>query len=126
MRKTISAAAILITLVGCRARLNDERTVAVDPGTTQYITVDPIAREQTVKVAATSANGQFNIYFFLEKDKTTVEKEAMTGKLGPKVLDKALKTAKADLSATIPANERATVMLTGDGPKADVKLKITN
>jgi hypothetical protein len=93
----------------------------------EFRTVDPISKEQTIKVAATATSGQFNLFVYLEKDKTDAEKAIDANKTSPKILAREEKKEKAEVTATIPANERAVVcIMSGDGKKADVKLRITN
>jgi hypothetical protein len=118
---------LLLLAVGCRTKLNDESVVNVGAGESQYRMVEPISKEQKVNVSAKANSGTFNIYVFLEKDKAEAEKEIDKGKTGDKVLASKQKATDADLQATIPANQKAVVMLTsGDGKKAEVKLKISN
>ena len=118
---------MVMLLVGCRAKLNSESVVPLDPGVTHFTTIDPITSAQTVNVSAKANSGQFSIYVFLEKDKAEAEKEIMQNKVPAKALANQQKTTEASLKAAIPANEKAVVLLTsGDGKKADVKLKLTN
>ncbi len=127
MKKFIPLLFLLFVVVGCRTRLNDESDMKVKLADKVFRTVDPISKEQTVNFAATATSGQFSAYVFLEKDKAEVEKAVDSGKDSPKVIQKDLKTTKATLSATVPANERVVIMvLSGDGKDAEVKVKITN
>ena len=128
MKKFVPLMMLLLMATGCKARLNSESTAKVELMDKHSTTVDPISREQKITVTATPTTGQYSVYLFLEKDKPTVEKEIDQNKEPAKVLDKALKTDKtATLSGQIPANERAVVLVTsGDGKKAEVKLRITN
>lgn len=126
MRKSIPLI-LLFVLLGCRTRLNDETTVTVDSAEQKYRIIEAITSPQTVKVHAKPDNGQINVYFFLEKDRDEVEKEIERGKQSPKLLAHKLKTAEADLQATVPAKESAMVLIqTADTKKHDVKVKITN
>jgi hypothetical protein len=118
---------LLVLAVGCRTKLNEEMVVNVGGGESQYRMVDPIAKEQKVNVSAKAIGGTFSIYVFLEKDKEEAQKGIDLNKIGDKVLANKQKTADAELQVTIPANQKATVLLTsGDGKKAEVKLKISN
>jgi hypothetical protein len=115
---------LLVLIVGC-TKLNEDLTVKLEPGVTEYRSIDPIAREQKVNVSAKSDGGQFDIYFFLAKDKAEVEKDP--AKAGAKLLGSKTKVTEATFSGTVPANEQATVSLVStDGKKAEVKLKLTN
>ena len=118
---------LLILATGCRTKLDSESVVQVDPLNAQLRMIDPIASAQKVNVSAKANSGQFNIYIFLEKDKTAVEKEIERNKVPASLLGHKLKTTEADLQAQIPAKETAVVMLTsGDGKAASVRLKIGN
>lgn len=126
MKKAILGFTLVMLAVGCRTRLNDERTVSVDLGGS-FITIEKIKNAQTVKVAATASTGVFDIFFFLEKDQAAVEKELSANKITEKVLAKDLKVTQANFSVNVPANENAVVFVrSSDGKKADVKVKITN
>jgi hypothetical protein len=91
-------------------------------------TVNAIAKEQVIKVSAKAASGTFNLFVFLEKDLDAAETSILRNKPDEtKVLKHQLKTAEAELQATIPANETAVIyLLCADAKKAEVKLKITN
>ena len=116
---------LLVFVVGCRTKLNDESSMTLNPGDIKSREIDAISGEQKVNISAKADSGEFDIYFFLAKDQTEVEKNP--AKAGAKILDKKLKTGEATLSATVPANEKATVMLMPAGnKKAEVKLKIAN
>jgi hypothetical protein len=118
---------VLVLLTGCRAKLNSESVVRVNVGELKSTIVDPISKSQTINISAKSLDGKFNLYCFLEKDQTEVEKSITQNKISDKVLAHELKTSTAAIHATIPANEGAVVLLTcTDHKSADVKLKITN
>ena len=127
MKKAVPVVLFLLIVAGCQAKLNSESTVKVELMDKNWTTVDPSAKAQKVNVSAKADSGQFNIYFYLEKDKAEVEKEVDQSKTPAKALAQQTKATQADLSANIPANERAVVLITsGDGKKAEVKLKISN
>ena len=118
---------MVMAVVGCQAKLKSESVVSLDPGMNHFTTVDAITKAQTVNVSATANSGQFNVYVFLEKDKAEVEKEVMLNKVPAKALVHQLKVSEANLQAAVPGNEKAVILLTsGDGKKAEVKLKLTN
>lgn len=115
---------LLVLVIGC-TKLNEDLLVKLEPGVTEYRSIDPITKEQKVNVSAKSDGGQFDIYFFLAKDKAEVEKNP--AKAGAKLLGSKTKTTEATFSATVPANEMVTVSLvSADGKKSEVKLKLTN
>ena len=129
MRKIVPLVLLLLLAVaGCRTKLNQEKVVTVEAGDGSGLTIEAIKNAQTVKIAATANSGTFNVYCYLAKDKAEVENNSYGGKAAPKLLDSKLKVInQAELSANVPANEEAVVMITsGDGKKAEVKLKVTN
>jgi len=127
MKKIIPFVLLLVVVVGCRAKLNDESSTSVELMNQVFRTVDPISKAQKIHVNATASSGQINVYVFLKKDQAEVVKEVERSKPSTKILAQELKTAKATLSAEIPAKEEAVVMImSADGKKADVKLKINN
>jgi hypothetical protein len=117
---------LLLVAVGC-TKLNSQSDVQVKPGDLKYTMVDPISKSQKINVSAKTSDGKFNVYCFLEKDKVEVERDLNQIKVSAKVLAHELKTGGADLTATIPANETAVILLTSaEAKNVDVKLKITN
>ena len=127
MRKTVPLLLVLLAMVGCRTKLNEEKVITLDGLNGQGLKIDAIKSAQTVKVSATANSGTFNLYFFLAKDQTALENDNFGGKSAGKLLGSQLKATKADLSANVPANEEAVVMLmSADSKKAEVKLKVTN
>ena len=118
------AALVLLVLTGCGGpRLDAKSTVEVNPGESKLSFVDAIKSDQKINVTAKSG-AEFDIYLFLEKNQKSVEKEVDAGKFAG-VLDKAVKTTDAKLSATIPAGETGTVMIRSS-KKASVNLHIKN
>ena len=128
MRKIIPVFAVVLGLVGCQAKLNHSSTVEVELADKQSKIVEAISKEQTIKVAGNASSGQFNLYVFLQKDQTAAENDIDRGsKNSPLILAQKVRTNQAEVTALIPANQVAVVMLTsGDGKKATVNLKITN
>lgn len=121
----IQMVVLLLLAAGCRSRLISESKLTVEPNGKQHRSIDPISRERTVNIAATAASGQFSIFVFLEKDKSDAEKAIDANKTSPTILAQEPKTAKANLSATIPANERAIVLLKSS-EKTEVNVRISN
>jgi hypothetical protein len=120
-------AVLVVVLLFVRRPLRHESTVEVEPTVSRFSFVEAISSNQEVKVNATSTAGEFNIYLFLEKDKAAIESEMeQKGNTPAKVLASKTKTSEATLSAPIPANEPAVVMLTSAGKKVEVRLKISN
>ncbi len=120
--------ALLLVLAGCsRTTLNLEESFKV-PIDGKFKVIEAIKSEQTIKVNATSTDGPFSVFVFLEKNRDAAEAEATAKKFTDKTI--AHKTgveSVENLEARIPANESAIVMVWRSSAKASkVKLKITN
>jgi uncharacterized protein YcfL len=127
MKKAVSFVLLLLLLVGCKGKLNVEKTVQLKLSIPEIFNIDPIAKEQAIQVSAKAESGMFNVYVYLSKDEAAAEMEIIANKPGAKIIAHKLKATEADLQATIPANEKAAVyVVSGDGKKAEVKLKISN
>ena len=128
MRKLLPFVLLLMLNFGCHTKLNQESTVSLTNIEAKHFLIKPISKEQVINVSAKSTEGTFNVFVFLEKDKNEAVAAIEKTKLDDsKVLNHKLKTPEAELQATIPANETAIVYLvSADGKKAEVKLKISN
>jgi len=127
MRRFIPIVLVVLAVAGCRTRLQDVSTITVELADKKSRIIEAIKSDQTIKVSGTATTGQFDVQVFLEKDQADVEKDMDAGKKSPKLLAQKTKTTQADVTALIPANQVAVVMITsGDGKKAVVNLKITN
>jgi hypothetical protein len=117
---------LLVLVAGCGPKLHYQATVEVRLMDKEYRNPDPISRAQTVNVSAKAETGKFDIYIFLEKDKAEVEKNLSNP--SAKLLDhKKNVSGETKLSANIPANEQAVVLImSADGNKAVVNVTITN
>jgi hypothetical protein len=117
----------LISLVGCGSRLNDERTLSLGPTEEKTLTIDAASKDQTITIQVNSTGSPVNVYCYLEKDEAEAEKAIQARQASDKILAKQEKTEGASLKATIPAKNKAVVMLTSATAKsATVKVKITN
>ena len=110
-----------------RAALNDESVIPVAPFETQYKITNPVSKIQEVNISAKAISGQFDIYVYMEKDKAEAEEAIIGRKKTAKIVFSKLNTNEAERKVSVPANESAAIRLTsGDGKKAEVKLKLTN
>ncbi len=116
---------LLLLMVGCRNKLNVEKTYTLNVGSIETIEILAIKSAQTVNVTAKSDGGKFKIYLFLAKDRKTIELNP--DKAGANLLDHKKDVTEATLSGTVPADEEAVVMLyAADTKKVEVKVKIFN
>jgi hypothetical protein len=110
--------AVVLTLAGCKTILNVDSEFDLPGGETKMFNIDPIRREQTIKVEVTSNDEPVSVVVILEKEKNSAKAP----------LAKLEKTKQGTLDATIPANEEAVVVVGGvpQGKKTHVKLTIRN
>ncbi len=126
--KRLALGVALLILAGCmRTTLNVEEEFVV-PADGKFKVIDAIKSEQTIKVNATSTEGPFSVFVFLEKNRDAAEGEANQKKFSDKTIaHKQGVESVENLEARIPANESAIVMVWRSSAKASkVKLKITN
>jgi hypothetical protein len=123
MKRTIPLL-LLVLVVGCRTKLNVEKTYTLSVGSIETIEILAIKSAQTVNVTA-KGDGKFKIYLFLAKDRKAIELDP--DKKGANLLDHKKDVTEATLSGTVPADEEAVVMIYGaDTRKVEVKVKIFN
>lgn len=126
MRLWMSVALVMVMAAsGCKAKLDMESAFDVPPEG-RIFKVDPIKKEQTIKVTGTATGAPANVFIYLDKNEAAAEKEIMSLKYTPIILAKQEKTEAINVEATIPANETAVVRVTRVMKAAQVKLKITN
>lgn len=102
---------LALMLAGCEARLQDHRTVEVDPAGEMVIPLDAQSRERTLQVTAKAEGGPIDIYVYLSKDDQQAVADIYAKRDGL-FLAREVNVTQANLSAVIPANEQATVLLT--------------
>ncbi len=114
---------LVLMVAGCEAKLRDTRSFEVKPGDAgKEYRVDPKASERVLKVTATAEGGPIEVYVYLSKDRDVAE-NSILAKKDEGILAKAVKVQEAELTATIPANEEAAVVVTtGDIKSANVQL----
>lgn len=71
----------LVAQVGCGTKLNDTRTVQVEPAEEKLIIADPAYRDQSVTVTWNANETPINIYLFLEKDQEAASQRSRSAKL---------------------------------------------
>jgi hypothetical protein len=107
-------------------KLNYEQTFELEDGTRE-ITVDPVDREQTIKIDVKANGGPMNFYVYLARDANTARKDNPLPKDADRILRKVEKTESTTIDVPIPANSTATVFFKLASAKtANVTVKITN
>jgi hypothetical protein len=120
--------AVVVTLPACvRHVLNMEQTFTLESGMVQSFTIEPISREQKIKVEVTSTNTPVSVYVVLEKDKDKASNE-VKNRSGrpPSALASAEKTTGHSFEATIPENTSAVVLVGRASKETQVTIKLTN
>ncbi|HYV36141.1 MAG TPA: hypothetical protein VE988_10585, partial [Gemmataceae bacterium] len=91
------------------------------------ITVDPVDREQTIKIDVKATGGPVSFYVYLAKDANTARKDNPLPKDTDRILKKVEKTEAITVDVPIPANNAATVFFKlASAKSAKVTVKITN
>jgi hypothetical protein len=115
-----------VVVSGCSTRLNVESEYEVPLGGKLH-EIEPIKKDQTVKVAVVATGGPVGVFVYLKKDEETAEKEIFANKYSSIILAKEPKAERADLEASIPANQTAVVhVIRASNKGPTVKVKISN
>jgi hypothetical protein len=113
----------LLAQAGCGKKLNDDRTVQVEPAEEKLIIADPASRDQSVTVTWNADGTPVNIYLFLERDQRAASEAITLGK-GSGLLDSKTKADRGVLEVQVPSGEKLVVMLTSSKP-ASVRVHIS-
>ncbi len=125
MRRLIPAL-MLVCLVGCTRTTLDTKTTFETDNAGKTLDLDAVKAEQTIKVTATAEGGPIDVFIYLTKNRAAVDKEIMTTKLVNVLADKQ-NSESVELTAKIPANEEASVLVRATTlKKPKVNLRITN
>jgi hypothetical protein len=118
-------AGCLILAAGCKQRLNEEKTLSLEPGVAKSLQIDAPAGEQKVTVTVASPGAPVSAYLVLEKNRTTAEDALIAGKKPVNPLAGQDRVEQATLEATVPAKEAYAVVVSNAGGKpAQVKVTI--
>jgi hypothetical protein len=119
-------AGCLVLAAGCKQRVNEERTLSLEPGVTKPLQIDAPARDQQVTVTVASPGAPVSAYLVLEKNRAATEDALVAGKKpGANILAGSEKAEQATLEATVPAKEAyAVVVSNSSGKPAQVKVTI--
>ncbi len=113
-----------LALAGCKQRLNEEHTMALEPGMTKSLQIDAPTGAQKVTVTVASPGVPVRAYLVLEKDRTAAEDALVAGKKPASALA-ATEGDQGTLEGTVPAKEAyAVVVSNGSGKPAQVKVTI--
>jgi hypothetical protein len=113
---------VFVAQTGCARKLNDARTVQVEPGEEKLIIAEPVSRDQNVSVTWNADGMPIDIYLFLEKDQKAASQAITLGKTSG-LLGSQSKTDRGMLEVQVASGEKLVVMLTSSKP-ASVRLHI--
>lgn len=108
---------ILVSTSGCGPQLSASNSTEITPGEIRSVLVDPVGRDQEIKVVA-SSSVPFNIHIYLAEDEAEVDMAVASRKESEKILAGQLGVTSATLNAQIPANKEAAIRLECAGPDA--------
>ena len=128
MKQTIFLLGCLaILLVGCGPQLSDQRDLTIEIGEIVAIPIDPISREQTIKVTASSPGAPLNVHVYLKEHEEAIERKITLGKPPENLLAHQNEVEQISLEAVVPANKEAIVRLqSASRQTASLHLAITN
>jgi hypothetical protein len=115
--------ALVTALAGCN-KVADEKTVSIDGDEVKKLQIDPQKSDLKLTVTGQSADVPVNACVVLQEDEDASMLPLSQGKEPPKALASAVAKKDFTLEATLPANKAGTVLLSGGGKKAEVKVKI--
>jgi hypothetical protein len=122
--KCVCLVFLALTVAGCRS-LKDETDFEITLAKEHSREIDPIKKEQKIKVEVTSS-APVSVYIYLKPDQDAVNKDVLAKRPVAKALASKEKVETASLEATIPADATAVVTVYSLGKAAKGKLKITN
>jgi hypothetical protein len=128
MTTRLLLAGLLITiLLGCEARLQDQRTITLEIGEIQTILISAVDHEQTIKVIASSPDVPINVHIYLQENEQDIERSITLGKQPKNVLAQSIAVEQVELEAIVPANKEAVVRFyTTERQRTNVEVTISN
>ena len=116
-------AAGLVALPGCASKLNVSKSYDMDAGEAKSVDLDPQKNPQKLTVEFTSSDGDVSVLVFKEADAKTAD-DLITAD-SKKALGQA-KGKTGTVTADLPANTGARVVVRDAQKKTKVDLKVTN
>lgn len=125
MTRFLAIASACLVIVGCEAKLSDQRTITLpEPGEIEYLIVDKVDHQREIKASAT-ANNPIDLFIYLDEDRDEAERFITLSKLSDIVLDRAEGTPTPNVAATIPPGKDAMIMIRSNKPNTDVELSLS-
>ena len=118
---------LALFICGCGPKLAGQRDLALEVGDIRAIPIDPITREQVIKITASSPDTPINVHVYLQENEEEIERKITFGKPPENLLASETDANEVSLEATVPANKEAVVRLQSAGREtAKVHLEISN
>ena len=125
--RLLSAGLLISILLGCEARLQDQRIITLEIGEIQTILISAVDHEQTLKVIASSPDAPINVHIYLLENEQNIERSITLGKQPENVLAQSITVEQIDLEAIVPANKEAVVRFyTTERQRTNVEVTISN
>ena len=125
--RRIALLACLLLLSGCGPQLSHSEDCTLAVGEIIAIPFDPIGREQTVYVKASSPDAPIDVHVYLQEHEEAIERKITLGKPPENLLASAKESQEVSLEATVPANQAVVVRLQAASREtAHVHLEVTN
>ena len=120
---------VLATLLaaGCGPTLTNIGDYSMSVGEIIVVPVDPVGREQTLKIKATSSDNPIQVHVYPTEHDEAVGNAIVGNKPSEHVLGSEADTKNVNLEVVVPANTEVLVRLQPSGAtSANVHLEITN
>ncbi len=117
----------VVMLVGCKARLNDERKLNLGSGEIESVILNSVGYEQAVTVTASSTEAPIGAHVYLIENEAEVERSITLGAASDKIIAQQPAATEIKFVATIPANKEAVVRFENKGAKpTEISISIKN
>ncbi len=118
---------ILLISAGCSPRLASVHEITLGANDIKSIVLDPIGKDQIIKVAAKSDGGPIHVHVYLVEDEQAVDDAITLGQTTDKAIACQMDSREILLEALIPANKEAAVRLQpASAENVTVNLTVTN
>ena len=125
--KLLLVACCFALLFGCGPTLSHTKDYSLAVGEIIEVPFEPISREQTIKVVATSPGKPIKVHVYLADDAEEVDRMLTLDKPTDLPLASQEDAEEITLEATVPAGKEVIVRLQPMGStSADVNLQVTN
>ena len=129
MRLTVKLAICafpLMLLMGCKQKVDQKNTYALEPGDIKGVIVDAPKKEQKIVVTAKSSDGPVDVHLIEIKGNSEELDKLLNDKAAGNILAKQEKTQDAKLEGTVPGGSKFAVAVSNAKKTTSVDVHITN